>query len=85
MVINSLTALENNSWMIDVLEIILLIRTGIGAVVQAREIHFFAENGFNDAWISSSVHPLVSGTNFGTNKTVKPHMLENVKNVLEKR
>ncbi|KAK7856067.1 hypothetical protein CFP56_025449 [Quercus suber] len=27
-----------------------------------------------------SVRPLVSGTNFAMNKTVKPHMLENVKN-----
>ena len=34
---------------VDVLEIILLIQTRIGAVIQACKIHFFAKNGFNDA------------------------------------
>ena len=32
-----------------------------------------------------STSQMVSGTNFATNKTVKPNMLENVKNVPEKR
>ena len=46
-----------------------------------RSVYLFAVIGFNDAWISSSVRPFVSGTNFATNTTVNPHMIENVKNV----
>jgi hypothetical protein len=34
-----------------------------------------------DAWISSRVLPLVSGTSRSTNKTVSPLMLANMKNV----
>jgi hypothetical protein len=36
---------------------------------------------FMDAWISSRVLPLVSGTSRSTNKTVSPLMLANMKNV----
>lgn len=66
-------------------KIMLLIQTRIGAVKQACKIYLFAENGFIDAWYSSSVHTMVSGINFAMNKTVKPHMLENIKNVADKR
>jgi len=41
----------------------------------------FSVNGFIDACISSSVRPLVSGTNFTTNKIVKQHTPENKKKV----
>lgn len=46
-------------------------------------IHVLAEEGFNEICISSNVLPLVSGTNFATNRTVKPPMLANIKNVPE--
>lgn len=36
---------------------------------------------FMEACISSKVRPLVSGTSFATNITVKPHTAENMKNV----
>ena len=36
---------------------------------------------FIDNCISSKVRPLVSGTSFATNITVKPHTAENMKNV----
>lgn len=38
---------------------------------------------FIDNCISSKVRPLVSGTSFATNITVKPHTAENMKNVPE--
>lgn len=44
-------------------------------------IYHLAENGFIDACISSRVRPLVSGTSFATNRTVKQQMAENMKNV----
>ena len=44
-------------------------------------IHLLEEYEFREAWISSSVRPLVSGTSFATNSTVKPHMPENMKKV----
>lgn len=34
-----------------------------------------------EAWISSKVRPLVSGTNRSTNTTVSPQMLAKMKNV----
>ena len=37
-----------------------------------------------DACISSNVLPLVSGTSLAMNRTPKPQMLENMKNVPEK-
>ena len=45
----------------------------------------FADKGFIDACISSSVRPLVSGTSLATNRTVMPHMLENMKKVPESK
>jgi hypothetical protein len=42
-----------------------------------------AKDEFMDAWISSRVLPLVSGTSRATNKTVSPQMLANIKNVPE--
>ena len=45
----------------------------------------FVDKGFIDACISSSVRPLVSGTSLATNRTVMPHMLENMKKVPESK
>lgn len=47
------------------------------------EIYHSAVNGFMEACISSNVRPFVSGTSFQTNKTVMPHINENMKNVPE--
>ena len=45
-------------------------------------IHFFEEEyELKEAWISSNVRPLVSGTSFATNSTVKPLMAEKMKKV----
>lgn len=47
------------------------------------KIHLSAQKGLNEACISSSVRPLVSGTNLATNRTVMPHTPQNSKNVPE--
>ena len=58
---------------------------GIKYIMEKPCFYLFKETGFIDACISSSVRPLVSGTSFATNRTVKPHMLANMKNVPGKR
>ena len=46
---------------------------------------YLVERGFIVVCISSSVCPFVSGTSFATNRTVKPDMLANMKNVPDKK
>ena len=51
---------------------------------ETTKFQLLVDRGFIAAWISSKVLPLVSGTNFATNKTVKPQMLENMKKIPSK-
>ena len=46
---------------------------------------YLVECWFIVVCISSSVCPFVSGTSFATNRTVKPDMLANMKNVPDKK
>ena len=66
------------------LRILTVITWWISTIIK-ESLVYLTKDGFIAVCISSSVCPLVSGTSFATNRTVKPDMLANMKNVPDQK